>query len=43
MLGKNGGCYASNMASGLAKADSISDPQMGYGRLDTYTAVQFCQ
>jgi len=42
MLGKNGGCSVSKIASGLAKADSISDPQLGYGRLDTYTAVQFC-
>ena len=42
MLGKNGGCSVSNVASGLAKADWISDPQLGYGRLDTYTAVRFC-
>lgn len=42
MLGKNGGCSVSNVASGLAKADWISDPQLGYGRLDTYSAVQFC-
>jgi subtilisin family serine protease len=42
MLGKNGGCSVSKVASGLAKADWISDPQLGYGRLDTYTAVQFC-
>jgi subtilisin family serine protease len=42
MLGKNGGCYVSKVASGLAQADSISDPQLGHGRLDTYKAVQFC-
>src|SRR5690348_7113063 len=42
MLGKNGGCTVSNVASGLAKSDWISDPQMGHGRLDTYSAVQFC-
>ena len=42
MLGQNGGCSVSNVASGLAKADWISDPQLGYGRLDTYTAVRFC-
>src|SRR5579872_3366302 len=42
MLGKNGGCTVSNVASGLAKSDWISDPQLGHGRLDTYSAVQFC-
>jgi len=42
MLGKNGGCTVSNVASGLAKADWVSDPQLGHGRLDTYSAVQFC-
>ena len=42
MLGKNGGCTVSNVASGLAKSDWISDPQLGNGRLDTYSAVQFC-
>lgn len=42
MLGQNGGCTVSNVASGLAKADWISDPQLGNGRLDTYSAVQFC-
>jgi len=26
----------------LAHAVSISDPQLGYGRLDTYQAVQSC-
>jgi len=42
MLGQNGGCTVSKVASGLQKADWISDPQLGYGRLDTYSAVQFC-
>lgn len=42
MLGQNGGCTVSEVASGLQKADWISDPQLGYGRLDTYSAVQFC-
>ncbi|HSB74838.1 MAG TPA: S8 family serine peptidase [Terriglobales bacterium] len=42
MLGQNGGCSVSNVASGLAQADSISDPQLGHGLLDTYSAVQFC-
>ncbi len=42
MLGTNGNCTSSNVASGLAHATSISDPQLGYGRLDTYRAVQSC-
>ena len=42
MLGTNGNCTSSNVASGLAHAASISDPQLGYGRLDTYQAVQSC-
>src|SRR5690349_21138520 len=43
MLGVNGNCTSSKVASGLAHAASISDPQLGYGRLDTYRAVQSCQ
>jgi subtilisin family serine protease len=42
MLGANGNCTTSNVASGLAHARNISDPQLGYGRLDTYLAVQAC-
>lgn len=42
MLGTNGNCTPSKVASGLAQADSISDPQLGYGRLDTFLAVQAC-
>ena len=42
MLGTNGNCTSSKVASGLAHAASISDPQLGYGRLDTYQAVQSC-
>jgi subtilisin family serine protease len=42
MLGANGNCTTSNVASGLAQAVSISDPQLGYGRLDTYLAVRSC-
>ena len=42
MLGTNGNCTASNVAPGLAHAVSISDPQLGYGRLDTYLAVRSC-
>src|SRR6266481_4848282 len=42
MLGANGNCTSSKVAPGLAHAHSISDPQLGYGRLDTYRAVQAC-
>jgi subtilisin family serine protease len=42
MLGTNGHCTYSTVASGLAHAASISDPQLGHGRLDTYQAVQSC-
>ena len=42
MLGTNGNCTSSKVASGLAHAVSISNPQLGYGRLDTYRAVQAC-
>src|ERR1700757_170139 len=42
MLGTNGNCTTANVASGLAPAHSISDSQLGYGRLDTYRAVQSC-
>jgi subtilisin family serine protease len=42
MLGTNGNCTSSNVASGLAHAVNISDPQLGHGRLDTYQAVQSC-
>jgi len=42
MLGVNGNCTSSKVASRLAHAASISDPQLGYGRLDTYQAVQSC-
>jgi subtilisin family serine protease len=43
MLGINGNCTSSKVASGLAQAASISNPQLGYGRLDTYRAVQSCR
>ena len=42
MLGANGNCTSSKVAPGLAHAVSISDPQLGYGRLDTYQAVRSC-
>jgi subtilisin family serine protease len=43
MLGANGNCTSSKVAPGLAQAVSISNPQLGYGRLDTYRAVQACR
>jgi subtilisin family serine protease len=42
MLGVNGKCSYSQVASGLAQADWISDPQLGNGRLDTFRAVAQC-
>jgi subtilisin family serine protease len=42
MLGANGNCKASNVAAGLAHADIIFNPELGWGRLDTYQAVQSC-
>jgi len=42
MLGANGNCTSSNVASGLSHAHSISYSQLGYGRLDTYLAVKAC-
>jgi thermitase len=43
MLGANGNCGPSNVAAGLAHADVIFDPALGWGRLDTYLAVESCQ
>src|SRR6201984_1537170 len=42
MLGTNGNCTVAKVAPGLAQADSISDPHLGHGRLDTYLAVKYC-
>jgi len=43
MLGSNGGCATGwQVALGLAQADPIFDPALGFGRLDTYNAVQAC-
>jgi len=42
MLGTNGNCRPSNVASGLAHATIIYNPELGWGRLDTYQAVQSC-
>jgi len=42
MLGNNGSCSPSQAASGLAHADIIFNPALGWGRLDTYSAVRAC-
>jgi subtilisin family serine protease len=42
MLGKNGGCSSAKVASGLTHADIIFDPSLGWGRLDTYSALSAC-
>jgi thermitase len=42
MLGQNGGCTPAKVASGLAHADPIFNPQLGWGRLDSWTAVRAC-
>jgi len=36
VLGTKGKCTSSKVAPGLAHVASISDPQLGYGRLDKY-------
>src|SRR5437879_1832258 len=36
MLGSNGGCTSSNVASALAHADNIFDSELGYGPLGGY-------
>ncbi len=42
MLGKNGNCSPAKVSSGLAHADNIFNPELGWGRLDTYQAVKSC-
>ena len=42
MMGGHGNCPAPLVPAGLARADWISDPDLGFGRLDTYNAVQAC-
>jgi subtilisin family serine protease len=42
MMGKNGGCSAARVASGLTHADVIFNPSLGWGRLDSYSAVTAC-
>ncbi|MGA8153833.1 MAG: S8 family serine peptidase [Terriglobales bacterium] len=42
MLGAHGNCPTPLVPAGLARADWISDLDLGFGRLDTYNAVQAC-
>jgi Subtilase family len=42
MLGKNGECSSAKVASGLTHADVIFNPSLGWGRLDTYSALSAC-
>jgi len=42
MLGANGNCTAATVASGLSHTKLIFDPELGWGRLDTYQALQVC-
>ena len=42
MLGKNGNCTPAKVTNGLAHTDLIFNPQLGWGRLDTYLAVKSC-
>jgi subtilisin family serine protease len=43
MLGQNGRCTPAKVASGLQHDAIIFNPQLGWGRLDTYLAVKSCQ
>jgi thermitase len=42
MKGTHGNCLNALVPGGLAHADWINDLDLGYGRLDTYNAVQAC-
>jgi subtilisin family serine protease len=42
MMGTHGNCPALLVPVGLAHADWISDLDLGFGRLDTFNAVQAC-
>jgi subtilisin family serine protease len=42
MLGTNGNCRPSNVPPGLSHATIVFNPELGWGRLDTYQAVQSC-
>jgi subtilisin family serine protease len=43
MLGRNGNCTPAKVASGLRHDAIIFNPQLGWGRLDTYLAVKSCR
>ena len=43
MLGRSGGCSSSRVAFGLARADVIFNPALGWGRLDSYSALSACR
>jgi subtilisin family serine protease len=43
MLGANSNCPSSIVPLGLASADYIGNLNLGFGRLDTYQAVQACR
>jgi subtilisin family serine protease len=43
MLGKNGDCPSWAVPVGLANAHYLGNQNLGFGRLDTYQAVQTCQ
>ena len=43
MMGTNGDCPSSTVPLGLADAHYIGDLNLGFGRLDTYQAVQACR
>ena len=42
LMGKHGNCSVSSVPNAIAQADWISDPDLGFGRLDAYNAVQVC-
>lgn len=42
MLGQNGGCSSTKVASALTHADIIFNPSLGWGRLDAYSALSAC-
>jgi hypothetical protein len=42
MMGANSNCPAWTVPMGLANADYIGNVNLGFGRLDTYQAVQGC-
>ena len=42
MLGQNGGCTPAKIPWALSHADIIFNPQLGWGRLDAYSALTSC-